>query len=216
MNHRLAIFDFDGTLADSLPWFRSVFGQVAERYRLRAPDAAEFEALRGLGNREILRHLEVPVWKLPLIARHMKGLMAADIERIPLFDGVPEMLRGLRIAGIGLAVVSSNSEANVRRVLGPDNAALIGHYGCGASIFGKGARFKAALRHGGVAPAQAICIGDEVRDADAARAQGIPFAAVAWGYATPAVLADQAPLVLFERVREIVPALVRRSGGPAG
>ncbi|WP_158044669.1 HAD hydrolase-like protein [Skermanella pratensis] len=216
MKYRLAIFDFDGTLADSLPWFRSVFSQVAERYRLGTIDAAEFEALRGVGNREILRRLRVPVWKLPLIASHMKGLMAADIGRIALFDGVPEMLRGLKAAGVGLAVVSSNSEANVRRVLGPDNAALIGHYGCGASIFGKAARFKAALRQGGVAPAQAICIGDEVRDAEAARAQGIPFAAVSWGYATPRVLADQSPLVLFERVEEIVPALVRRSGGPAG
>ena len=34
MKYRLAIFDFDGTLADSLPWFRSVFNSVAHALRL--------------------------------------------------------------------------------------------------------------------------------------------------------------------------------------
>ena len=72
MKYRLAIFDFDGTLADSLPWFRSVFNGVAQRYGFRALDDAEFEKLRGVGNREIIRRLGVPLWKMPMIAAHMR------------------------------------------------------------------------------------------------------------------------------------------------
>ena len=84
MKYRLAIFDFDGTLADSLPWFRSVFNSVATRYGFRALDDAEFEELRGMGNREIIRRVGVPLWKIPLIAAHMKRLMAEDIDGIAL------------------------------------------------------------------------------------------------------------------------------------
>ena len=53
------------------------------------------------------------------------------------------MLQGLAERGIKLAVVSSNSEANVRRTLGDANAALINYYACGASIFGKPAKVQA-------------------------------------------------------------------------
>jgi len=207
MRYRLAIFDFDGTLADSLPWFRSVFNRVAVRYGFRTLDDAEFEALRGIGNREIIRRVGVPIWKIPLIASHMKRLMAKDIDGIPLFDGAAEMLRDLKASGVLLAVVSSNSEANIRRVLGHENAGLIDHYGCGASIFGKGAKFRKALKLSGVPAHEAICIGDEVRDAEAARSLGIPFGAVAWGYATPDLLASHAPDVMFAGVGDIVRAI---------
>jgi phosphoglycolate phosphatase len=38
--YRLAIFDFDGTLADSLPWFRASFHDVIARFDL-APVSPE-------------------------------------------------------------------------------------------------------------------------------------------------------------------------------
>ncbi|WP_198038311.1 HAD hydrolase-like protein [Skermanella stibiiresistens] len=208
LSYRLVIFDFDGTLADSLPWFRGVFNEVAIRHGFRTLQPAEFEALRGLPSREVMRRIGVPVWKLPIIANDMKSLMARDIASIKLFDGVPEMLRGLKSAGVRLAVVSSNSEGNVRRVLGPDNAFRIDHFGCGVAIFGKAARFKAILRHAQVEPALALCVGDEIRDAEASKASGIPFAAVAWGYATPESLKDHASVALFERVSDIVPTVL--------
>jgi phosphoglycolate phosphatase len=207
MKYRLAIFDFDGTLADSLPWFRSVFNSVATRYGFRALDDAEFEELRGMGNREIIRRVGVPLWKIPMIAAHMKRLMAEDIDGIALFDGAAEMLRDLKSSGMRLAVVSSNSEKNIRRVLGHENAALIDHYGCGASIFGKPPKFRQVLRRSGVRAHEAICIGDEVRDAEAARSLGIPFAAVSWGYATPELLASQEPDQMFVSVGDITRAI---------
>jgi phosphoglycolate phosphatase len=207
MKYRLAIFDFDGTLADSLPWFRSVFNSVAIRYGFRALDDAEFEELRGMGNREIIRRVGVPLWKIPLIAAHMKRLMAEDIDGIALFDGAAEMLLDLKSSGMRLAVVSSNSEKNIRRVLGHKNAALIDHYGCGASIFGKPPKFRQVLRRSGVRAHEAICIGDEVRDAEAARSLGIPFAAVSWGYATPELLASQEPDQMFVSVGDITRAI---------
>lgn len=202
--YKLAIFDFDGTLADSLPWFQEVINTVAVRFDFKTVDDAEIEILRRCDAREIMRRLGVPMWKLPMIGRHMKALMARDIGRIALFPGVDAMLRDLAGRGVGLALVTSNSEENVRRVLGPENAALIGCFECGAAIFGKRAKFRRVLKRCGVAPAEAICIGDEIRDLEAARGAGIAFGGVSWGYATTEALAARSPTLLFGRVDEVV------------
>lgn len=207
MAYRLVIFDFDGTLADSAGWFVGVLNQVAAKYGFRQVDRAELEALRGRDNREIVRALGVPFWKLPLIAAHMRGLAARDAGSIPLFPGVDGMLRRLRDRGVAVAIVSSNAEANIRRVLGPDNAALVDRYACKAGLFGKAAKIRAVLRQAGVQPAQAICVGDEVRDIQAALAVGAASGAVAWGYATPELLRAHNPTLFFGSVEEMATRL---------
>ena len=79
------------------------------------------------------------------------------------------MLRGLSERGVALAVVTSNAYGNVRGVLGVECAALIRYYECGTSLFGKRGRLRRVLKQSGAQPAEAIFIGDEIRDIEAAR-----------------------------------------------
>lgn len=208
----LVVLDFDGTLADSFDWFCSVMNGVAERYRFRQVEAHEVDGLRRQGARAIVAHLGIPRWKLPLIARHMHALAARDAAQIALFPGVPEMLAGIAQACVPMAILSSNRADTVRQVLGSDNAARIDAYACGASLFGKARRLRRLLARRGVAPARALCIGDEIRDLEAARALGCPFGAVAWGYTDPQALAAQGPEYLFANPGEIARLL---AGAPA-
>jgi phosphoglycolate phosphatase len=207
MRYRLAIFDFDGTLADSFSWFLGVVNRLADENRFRRIEEHEIETLRGQAARQIVEHLGVPAWKLPRVARQMRQHMARDIGRITLFPGVDGLLRGLAGRGIQLAVVTSNSIDNVRQVLGPDNAALIRHYGCGVAMFGKRPKLRAVLRASEVPAAEAICIGDELRDLEAAHAEGIAFGAVSWGYTSPEALRAHAPEEMFSTPEEILQKL---------
>jgi phosphoglycolate phosphatase len=207
MPYSLVIFDLDGTLADSLPWFRRNVNDVADKFGFRRVEDADIEPLRRAGSREILKRLEVPLWKLPMIARHMRKLKAAHLADIALFPGVDAMLRAVADKGVRLALVSSDSEANARRQLGETNAALFSYFDCGASIFGKAAKFRRVLARAGIEAGQAISIGDEVRDIEAARAAGIACAAVTWGYAAPKALRAQAPDRMFDKMEEIAAAL---------
>ena len=45
----LVLFDLDGTLVDSLPWFLSILPEVAARHRFRVPesDVERFSASRA-------------------------------------------------------------------------------------------------------------------------------------------------------------------------
>ena len=203
MNPRLVIFDFDGTLADSFGWFLDVADAVADRYRFDRFDRTDMEALRGLDAGQLIKRHRVSFWKLPLIVRHARALMARDIARIPLFPGISTALAQLAAGGVTLAVVTTNSRANVLRVLGPATASLISELECGVSVFGKPRKLRRVLRRTGIPAAQALFVGDEIRDAVAARAAGIAYGAVAWGYTRLEALRAQAPACVFERVEDL-------------
>jgi phosphoglycolate phosphatase len=207
MPYSLIIFDLDGTLADSFPWFRRHVNDVADRFKFRRVTEDDIETLRLRGSREILAHLEVPRWKLPWIARHMRRLKAEQIAEIALFEGAETMLRSLAASGLRLALVSSDSEANARQQLG-ETAALFSHFDCAASIFGKPAKFRRILRRTGIGAARTISIGDEVRDIEAARAAGIACGAVTWGFAAQQALGVLQPNLMFERMDDIARSLI--------
>jgi len=208
MPYKLAIFDFDGTLADSFPWFTTVINDTADKFRFRRIAPHEIDGLRGKSSREMMQICGVSAWKLPFIARYIRKRKAQDLHRIPLFAEAPASLRRLSEAGLQLAMVSSNSEANIRAMFGPQTAALIAHYECGASMHGKARRFRVALRKLGVAAHDAIAIGDELRDIDSAREAGIAFGAVTWGYTHGAAMKAAKPDFAFDTFDEMVETIV--------
>src|SRR5262245_54199447 len=214
MRCKLVIFDFDGTLADTFPWFMRIINDVADRYSFKRIEPHDVELLRGMGATEIMAHLGVPRWKLPLIANHMRKRKAREIGETRLFAGAGRMLMRLGDAGIRIAVVSSNSETNVRAILGPELAARLACFECGASVFGKAARFRKALRRSGVSPSETLSIGDEIRDLEAARRAGIAFGAAGWGFTRPDALQARGPNVLFSSIDEIADSLIGDGTSP--
>lgn len=204
----LAILDFDGTLADTYPWFESVLNEAAARFRFRPVAVADRDMLRASSPRQILAHLGLPLWKVPLVSNHMRTRMAADLHRLSLFEGVPRMLAALSSTGVRAVIVSSNAKSNILTMLGPETAAHIVDYECGASMFGKASRVKKVLARTKVPPARALLVGDEIRDAEAARASSVAFGAVVWGYSAPEALRAQQPEHVFETVDDVIRAFV--------
>ena len=207
MKYKLVIFDFDGTLADSFPWAASVVNQYAERYKFKRIDPVDHDELRNYDARKLMRHLGVRMWRVPGMARDVRKRMAQEIDKISLFPRTSEMLEALAASGSVLAVVSSNSEANVRAVLGPKNTSYFTLFDCGASVFGKAPKLKSVMKKCRVAPEAALLIGDEIRDAHAAHKAGMGFGAVAWGYTNPDAMQALSPQEYFATVEEIAAKL---------
>lgn len=204
MNYKLVIFDFDGTLADSFPFFLSSINDLAETYGFRKVDAAEADAFRGYDAKHILKQLGIPLWKVPSVAAGFRKAMAKRADEIPVFPGVETMLRTLSREGVVLSLITSNSRENVQRILGEEVLALMVHAQFGTSLFGKAPKLKSVLKKTGIDPRETISIGDEVRDLDAAHAVGTDFGAVAWGYTHADALLKRSPEQMLYSVEEIV------------
>ncbi|MFT3830828.1 MAG: HAD hydrolase-like protein [Opitutaceae bacterium] len=186
---RAAIFDFDGTLADSLGLALAVCNEVAPRFGLRQISTAEVERCRTLPSEQMLRELGVPLWQLPQLIQAVRAGMARRMGEVRIFPGIGETLAALRGAGVCCGVLTSNSEENVRTVFAAAGVPLPGLLSCGVSLFGKGTRLRRLLRSAEIGAAEACLVGDEQRDVAAARETGARAVAVRWGYGDPAALA---------------------------
>lgn len=210
MRYDLAIFDLDGTLADSFPFFLGVQNTLARRHGFAEIAAHDVERMRALSPREVMRHVGLPRWKLPFVVRGFRQLMRERHEPVPLFDGVGDALEALQRSGVTLAIVTSNAGDIARATLGDAHYRRFRHVECGASMFGKARRLRRVLRATGVDARRAIYVGDQVPDGDAARAAGVDFGAVTWGYARRDALARCSPRQWFDAAGDLV-----RIGGPA-
>jgi len=203
MKYKLIIFDFDGTLADTFPWVARAANKVADKYKLKKVPESEYEALRSLGAREIFKYLGIPLWKAPLIANQVLKLLSNDIGKVSMFNGMEDLLRTLSGGKITIAILSTNSFTNISTVLGSENTALINHFECGVSIFGKRPKLRKILKKSRALPSEAIYIGDEIRDFEAASKEGIAFGAVSWGYTRIEALEAGNPTEVFTSVDQI-------------
>lgn len=187
--------------------------ELAGEFGFRRIEQCDQEMVRGFNSAQVMTFLGVPKWKLPRIVSRMRARAAEDHGAIRLYPGVDRMLLDLSEAGVSVAVVSSNSEENIRRILGEENAARVRHFGCGASLFGKASKLRTTVKRCGVETKKAIYIGDEIRDATAARAVGMDFAGVSWGCTSVEALRREKPALMFNRMEEI--AVAMKKGAPS-
>lgn len=201
---RLVIFDFDGTLSDSGDWFLSVVDELAAKFKFRTVAPEEVEMLRHKSSREVIEFLGISKWKLPLIARYLRRLVGRNAHQIELFPGTPDLLEQIAATGVKIALVTSNAEANARKILGPEHTARIDLFACGSSLFGKAPKFRRVLKKMGMRAHEVLAIGDETRDVDAAREVGMRAGSVLWGYAAEELLIGMQPDVLFRTPQDII------------
>src|SRR5690606_40075684 len=100
---------------------------------------------------------------------HVRQMMREVTPTVQLFDGMAEALTRLRASGLRMVVLSSNSTANVQRVLGPQAAQWFDDFECGTDMFGKSAKLKRLLTRHRVAPARCLLVGYEIHYVDASR-----------------------------------------------
>lgn len=200
----LVIFDFDGTLANSYLWFLSIYDELVDRFQLPKLTREELEGLRRLDVRQVSRQFNIPFFKIIQVGAYLKQRMANEIHQVQLVEGMQTVLDCLLEAGIHLAVVSSNAEENVRKVLGYDNSRHFDDFECGAAMFGKKSKLEKVLRKTGFLSSQALSIGDEIRDIKSSRQVGIAFGAVAWGSTELETLRKLKPEITFNVPADIL------------
>ncbi|MFT3928075.1 MAG: HAD-IA family hydrolase [Myxococcales bacterium] len=203
----IAIFDFDGTLADSLDVVIDEYNRLAPRFRVKAIDRRQLPRLRTLGGRAALREHDVSLWKLPFLAHTMRRALRAHVAKLSPVHGIVDALRALELTGCRFSILSTNSEPNIAAFLRAQDLRMFQHIAGSASMFGKGAALKQLIKRARYDGSRVFYVGDEVRDISAARAAGVRSIAVGWGYAQRDALLAQNPDHLVDTPQQLVDTL---------
>jgi phosphoglycolate phosphatase len=182
MKLRCLVFDFDGTLADTIDEALRILNELSGEYKFRTLDAAEVAAAKDMTAREFVRHLKIPRLKVPRLLAHGKRLLSSRVAELPLFPGMQKTVREARRECEILGILTSNSKENVDRFLQAHRLEIFDFVSTVPKLSGKHKNLKAMKRTFDVKPGEMLLVGDEIRDIKAARKADIPVCAVTWGF----------------------------------
>ncbi|WP_035606589.1 HAD hydrolase-like protein [Haloferula sp. BvORR071] len=205
MPYSTVIFDFDGTLADTLEESRRIYNHLAPEYRLREVSAEELPVLRNFSLLELLDHLDIPKRKVPSLLSRGTSLMRGNITNLPLISGIAEILPELRQRVDSFGILTSNATANVDLFLKAHG--LRQHFDFISStskLTGKSKHLRAICKTFSVRPESMLYVGDEIRDVKAAKKADVPMAAVTWGFNSADSLRILAPEHLLHTPAELL------------
>jgi len=198
------IFDFDGTIADS---FDYVADFLAAQAKLHLNDEDRM-SLRGMSMIAMARQLGYRWWQLPILFLKGRRQMLHVVIKLKPFRGMPDIIRKLHNEGHELFLLSSNSVRNVHRFLHHHrlHQYFLEIYG-GVGLFDKAPAMRRLLKEHKLEAKNAIYVGDELRDVEAAQSIGLRVVAVSWGFARTQMLKDQKPTALVTTPEELMSVL---------
>ena len=200
MTYKTLVFDFDGTIADTLGETRLIFNRLAPEYGIREVAEHELAQLRHMSLSALLDHLEIPKRRVPALIARGTGMMRGNITRLKMIEGMSEMLVELRRHVRSFGILTSNSTANVDLFLRTHGLRdQFDFISSTSKLTGKAKHLKAILKTFSLRPGELLYIGDELRDVKASQKAGIPIAAVTWGFNSRESLAASKPEYLFDR-----------------
>lgn len=175
---RAALFDFDGTLADSFAAITASTNHVRGLYGLPPLAESQVRASVGLGLDHLMRALVPVAPPAAAVAAYRAHHLTVMVEETRLFPGVADTLAVLHRRGLRMAVCSNKAVRFTRALvealgLAPVFEAVLGPEDVGAAKPDP-AMLTEALRRLGVTAAEAVYVGDMAVDVHTAKAAGIP------------------------------------------
>ena len=183
------IFDFDGTIADTLPYSFQRFLEIAKALQLN--DLSErqiIKEIRSKSYQELLRGSFKRAWlKLPYVVNMIKNMqieLEKEMENIKFFTGVKKFLFDLKKKGYKLAIISSNRIENINKFIKFNKIDIFDFVHGKTDLFGKKGYLRKFLEDFKLDGSEVIYIGDEIRDVEACKKAGIKMIGVSWGLHT--------------------------------
>jgi phosphoglycolate phosphatase len=211
---KVLLFDFDGTLADSLAAGVEIFNALSQEFNFLPIEPENLAAARAMPARQLMKAHGIPLAAVPIIAARGLKLLRSRMESIQPFPGIPAALTELRSMGFILGILTSNSRENVEIFLQRNEITVFDFISPSSRLFGKAHDLRKILRRKKWKPEEMVYLGDECRDLEAASEAGIPAIGVTWGYNTAPSLAALAPAALLNHPEEIPRFFTPRGTNP--
>jgi len=197
------IFDFDGTIADTHHYIVQISNRLSQEFNYLKITPEEVELLKDHTVQEVIQHLKVPWLKIPAIVARAKEEFYNGIRDIEPIEGLADVLRAIKGAGIHIGILSSNAIENIQHFLKAHDLDFFDFIESTSKIWGKNISLKKMIEHLHLSKDDVIYIGDEIRDVEAAQKIDIRVAAVTWGYNSGPALEKRNPDFLINTPQEL-------------
>ena len=215
-NFNVIAFDLDGTLADTAPDLAAAMNHALEALGRPGVPAESVRHLVGHGGKALLRKgfaasgeasEELVERAFPIFLEHYAAHICEGTRSYPGLEGALEQLKA---RGVAAAICTNKSERLTHQLI-----EALGWDGLFAGVVGADTlpvkKPDPAPLHEAIARAgggRAAFVGDSITDADTARAAGVPFVAVSFGFSDRPVEELGADIII-DHYDELIPALER-------
>lgn len=201
------LFDFDGTIADTLPPAVKIANEYLKKEGYPSISETELKALRNMNLLQLVAHFKFPVWKIPSLINTVKENLYKDVKKIKIFSGAKKLIHDLKISGFKLAILSSNLKKTVDSFLAYQKLEVFDYIKCEPNVLEKAKLIRRFLRENNLKKKEVIYIGDEIRDIEACRSVGIQIISVTWGFNDENSLRKLKPDFLAKKPAQILELL---------
>jgi phosphoglycolate phosphatase len=207
MRYRLLLWDFDGTLADTLADSVRTYNGLAGKYGFRLIE--DVPAAQRLSTWAFVREYGVSLTRFPAFKREYLALLHQHMASTRLFPGLAEMLRSSHREGIRHGILSSNRKENILACLRANQVAELFEFTVSyVRLLGKARAIRRIAATRVQVAGELLCVGDECRDVEAARQAGVDVAAVTWGFHNEQVLIEGSPTYLIRQPSELLDLVI--------
>jgi len=213
MKYKVVVFDWDGTLIDSVEHIAGSLQKAAQAlgFPVRSLDA--YRDIIGLGMVEALEKLYPGIDRMQMQAlrdQYASQFFSQQTSPSHIFPGIADLLDRLRTADVQLAVATGKSRRGLDRALASTGLGrAFGVTRCADETLSKPdpLMLNQILGHYGIEPEQAVMVGDTVYDLDMAQRAGMPSIGVTWGVHGAGQLQDFDPVAVVGGVEALSSAL---------
>jgi phosphoglycolate phosphatase len=206
----LLIFDWDGTLVDSIDWIVHCVQTAAIETQYPVPTAQAAKDIIGLSIQEAMNTLFPDVdsaMQKQMVACYSETFFSRQTTAQDLFSGVEDMLVEFKQAGYQLAVATGKTRSGLDKVL--HSTGMVDFFQitrCADETASKPhpLMLEQIMRHTGIRPERTLMIGDSIHDLQMAKNAQIASVGVTCGAHSANILQQYQPLVCLEQTKELL------------
>ncbi len=207
MASKTLIFDFDGTIVDSLSVVIETYNEIAEARGFRQLDRRSYSHLRLAGLSGVFKWAGIRKYQAPGLLKVGRQIFLKKQGKVSMFPGSIATLKKLDENGHKLYILSSNSNESTNAILRKNGIGGLMTILPASSLGGKSRVIRKLLRNQNLQAENVWMIGDEVRDIEAAHKAGVNSCGVTWGFQPKEALQNARPTVLVESFEEFLATL---------
>ena len=199
------LFDFDGTLVNSFTCVMEEALLLADKFNLKKITAEEMDNLRDLSSKDLIKSLNIPMYKIPNLIRHMRKHLRNEMHHLAPVTHIRPVMEKLYDSNFSLGILTSNSIENVSMWLESHNMRHFFNFIHNESTyFSKKQLLKKTIKAYNIDKSQTYYIGEETRDIDAATKNDLKSIAVTWGYNSEKALLQYQPAFIARHPADIL------------